>query len=429
MKVTILIAGAGGMYCGSCIRDNRLAATLRGTGRDVTLLPLYTPIRTDEEDVSEPTVHYGGVNVYLQQKSPLFRHAPAVVDRILDSPALLRGIGRLAVKTQAAGLGAMTVSILRGPGGAQRKELFKLVESLKVIRPAVVHLPNLMMLGMARTIRETIGAAVVCSLSGEDIFLDALPEPHRAEAFSLIRESATDVDFFLAPTRYYAGHCEKHFELPRDRIVHIPMGIRTDDFDGAPRHRDGPFTIGYLARICPEKGLHHLADVYLELRRRGHDCRVIAAGYLGSTDREYLAGILGRIQASGASDGFEYRGEVTREGKVELLRSVDAFCVPTVYHEAKGLYVLEAMAAGTCVVLPEQGAFPELVQATGGGRLYDPLQPESLIRTLIDLKERPDERLRHGESGKACVRSKFTDRQMAERTWDIYEKLVSQRSS
>ena len=53
MRVVYLIAGAGGMYCGSCLRDNRLAATLIKQGRDVVLVPLYTPIRTDEADVSE----------------------------------------------------------------------------------------------------------------------------------------------------------------------------------------------------------------------------------------------------------------------------------------------------------------------------------------------------------------------------------------
>lgn len=59
MKVVYLAAGAAGMICGSCLRDNRLAATLRAQGRDVSLWPLYTPIRTDEVDVSCRRVHWG----------------------------------------------------------------------------------------------------------------------------------------------------------------------------------------------------------------------------------------------------------------------------------------------------------------------------------------------------------------------------------
>ncbi|MCZ6539665.1 MAG: glycosyltransferase family 1 protein, partial [Chloroflexi bacterium] len=53
MKVAYLTAGAGGMYCGSCMRDNTLAAALLRSGRDVVLIPIYSPIRTDEADVSQ----------------------------------------------------------------------------------------------------------------------------------------------------------------------------------------------------------------------------------------------------------------------------------------------------------------------------------------------------------------------------------------
>ncbi|MCZ6514854.1 MAG: glycosyltransferase family 1 protein, partial [Acidobacteria bacterium] len=84
MKITYITAGAGSMYCGNCLRDNTLAATLRAQGHDVTLVPLYTPILTDEEDVSLDRVFYGGLNVYLQQQSSLFRHTPKIFDSLLD---------------------------------------------------------------------------------------------------------------------------------------------------------------------------------------------------------------------------------------------------------------------------------------------------------------------------------------------------------
>src|SRR5512139_194013 len=136
MKVVYLTAGAAGMYCGSCMRDNTLVAALRAQGRDAMLVPLYTPIRTDETDVSEPRVFYGGINVYLQQKSALFRHTPWLLDRVLDRPSILRGATRLASEGSAEDLGAMAVSMLQGEQGAQRKELAKLIEWLDEIKPA-----------------------------------------------------------------------------------------------------------------------------------------------------------------------------------------------------------------------------------------------------------------------------------------------------
>ena len=68
MRIAYIAAGAGGMYCGSCIHDNTLAAALLKQGAEVTLIPTYTPLRTDEDGVSVEEVFYGGVNVFLQEK-------------------------------------------------------------------------------------------------------------------------------------------------------------------------------------------------------------------------------------------------------------------------------------------------------------------------------------------------------------------------
>ena len=65
MRVAYIAAGAAGMYCGSCIHDNTLATALLRRGVDITLLPTYTPLRTDEADISIDRVFYGGINVYL----------------------------------------------------------------------------------------------------------------------------------------------------------------------------------------------------------------------------------------------------------------------------------------------------------------------------------------------------------------------------
>ena len=123
MRITYITAGAAGMYCGSCMRDNTLIAALARLGHDALLVPTYTPIRTDEEDVSQQRVFFGGINVYLQQKLSLFRHTPWLLDRLLDTCGLLRFVSRFAVKTQADLLGDLTVSVLKGEHGRQRKEV------------------------------------------------------------------------------------------------------------------------------------------------------------------------------------------------------------------------------------------------------------------------------------------------------------------
>src|SRR5437773_6954654 len=110
MKIAFITSGAAGMFCGSCMKDNTLAAALHRIGHDAVLVPTYTPIRTDEEDVSQNRIFFGGINVFLQQKSWLFRHSPWLFDRLLDFPRLLRWVSRFAIRTKAEKLGAMTIS-------------------------------------------------------------------------------------------------------------------------------------------------------------------------------------------------------------------------------------------------------------------------------------------------------------------------------
>src|SRR5277367_3183236 len=100
MRIAYITAGAAGMFCGSCLHDNTLAAALIALGHDALLIPTYTPITTDEADVSQKRVFFGGINVFLQQKSALFRKTPWFLDRMLDGRGLLNWASRFAVKTQ-----------------------------------------------------------------------------------------------------------------------------------------------------------------------------------------------------------------------------------------------------------------------------------------------------------------------------------------
>ncbi|MEE8169754.1 MAG: glycosyltransferase family 4 protein [Phycisphaerae bacterium] len=423
MNVAYLTAGAAGMLCGSCLRDNTLVAALKAMGRDVTLIPLYTPIRTDESDVSEACVYYGGVNVYLQQSSFLFRHLPFGLDRLLDRPGLIR---RLASKADGdpAHLGPLTVSVLRGENGAQRRELRKLIDGLRPLDPDVVHLPNAMFLGTARSLKSELGSRIVCSLTGEDVFLEKLPEPHRSEAMQLIRRHADDVDGYLCTSRYFADYVQAEYGIAADRLHVVAPGIRLDDVSAAaPPADSGEFTIGYLARICPDKGLHLLCDAFIELRRRGRDCRLAVAGYLGRQERAYWKDQQRKLEQAGVQDAVDFRGEVDRAGKLDLLRSIQVLSVPAVYREPKGLYVLEALAHGVPVVQPRHGAYPEWIEATGGGLLVEPGDTAALADALEQLMDDDALRTELGCRGRDAVFQSFSDRNMAERTWAVLQRI------
>lgn len=425
MRVVYLTAGAAGMYCGSCMRDNTLAAALRAQGRDVLLVPLYTPIRTDEADVSEACVLYGAVNVYLQDRFPIFRYLPRFLDRFLDSPSLLRKVARGGPRGKMTDLGRLTVSNLEGEDGPARKEVRKLIDWLGAVRPDIVNVPNAMFVQVARPIRKELGIPTVCTLTGEDIFIDTLPEPWRSRTVALIRREGHHIAGFVSVSDYYADYCRERFDIPTERIQVVRLGVRVDQDGPRPEPASEPFTVAYMARLCHEKGLHLVAAAVAELRRAGRNIRLLAAGFLGEQNRPYLEKVRRDLEQTAAGDAFEYLGEVDRAGKQRLLRSCHVLCVPAVYREPKGIYALEALAEGVPVVLPRHGAFPELLERTQGGLLVEPNDPHAVAEGLTRLMDDAELRRRLGEEGRKAILRSFTDEIMAKETWAFYERIYS----
>ncbi len=448
MKIVYLAAGAADMICGSCLHDNTLVAALQKAGHDALLAPTYTPLRTDEDNVSLSRVRFGGINIYLQQASPLARFIPGPVQRLLDRPGLIRFFTRLAPSVDASKLGPLAVSMLRGEDGPQRAEIAKLVNWLDdEIRPDVVHLSNTMLVGMAREIRR-LGIPVVSTLSGEDLFIEQLREPHYSAVREILRERVAELDALVAMNHYYADFMADYLGAPRDRIEVIPHGLKLDGH-GPVSHRaiagdsaasglsapglsasglagSGERTIGYLARICPEKGLHLLVEAWRRLMANpaAPPVRLRVAGYVGAGDRAYLQKILREVAAGGRPERFEYVGEVTREQKIAFLQGLDVFSVPTVYPESKGLSVLEAWANGVPVVAPDHGAFGEMIRATDGGALCRPLDSQSLADEILRLLVDRERAQAAGERGRQAVLARYHSGAMAERTLLLYQRLA-----
>ena len=425
MRIAYIAAGAADMYCGSCLHDNTLAAALQKMGHEVALVPTYTPMRTDAPSVSLDRVFFGALNVYLQQKAAAFRHTPGAFDRLLDRPGLIQRAARLGASTDPTELGDLTYSILQGEEGFQAKELAKLVAWLRDdFRPHIVHLTNSMFAGFARSLKRDLGVPVVCSLQGEDLFLNHLREPWRDRVRELLAERARDVDAFQVNSAWYAGFMADYLGgIDRERMFVVPLGLTLDGHDGEPRAAGDPPVVGYLARICPEKGLHVLVEAFRLLEGK---VRLRVAGWLGERDRRYLEDLESRIAGWGLSGLYERVGEVDRPGKIRFLQSLDVLSVPTVYLDPKGLFVLEALANGVPVVQPRHGSFPEMIEATGGGLLVAPDSPEELARGIGTLLDDPALRRELGRRGREAVHARFHDRAEAEGTLRVYERLLAE---
>jgi glycosyltransferase involved in cell wall biosynthesis len=423
LRILYLTGGAGRMYCGSCLRDNAMATELKSRGHDVMLLPVYTPTFTDEPNVSNGHVVLGGISAYLEQYVPLFRKTPRWLDRLWDSKAVLNLASRRSISTNPKMLGEMTVSVLKGEAGFQRKEIDKFIDWVKdQAPPDVVNLPYTLLLSLAKPIKEALRVPIVCTLQGEDLFLNNLQEPYRAQALALIRDHLPHVDLFLSVSEYYADFMPGYLGIPRDKIRVVPIGINSQGFELRHADRTGPFTVGFLARIAPEKGLHVLAEAYRLMRTSGElpQARLEAAGYMAADCKSYLEKIQQRLRDAGLADEFHYRGVLDRAGKIAFLRGLDVMSVPATYDEPKGVSLLEAMACGVPLVQPRRGSFTEIIERTGGGLLVAPDDPQSLADGILELYRNRAQAEELSANGFHGVRAHYTAERMADKVLEAY---------
>ncbi len=433
MTIVQLTPGAGGMYCGNCVHDNTLVAALHHLGHEALMLPLYLPVHVDEADQSAgQPIFFGGINVYLEQKSALFRHAPGWLHRLLNSRRLLEWAAGRAAKTRAEDVGDVLFSMLRGESGNQNREISELIAWLrKHVKPDVICLSNALLLGMARRLKAELQTPVVCLLQGEEPYLDALPEEYREPVWQLMAERAKDVDAWIAPSRWSADQMMARLGLNPERVHVVYDGINTAGFEvrlpkSEIRSQTAP-VLGFFARMCRDKGLDALVEAFIELKRCGRVPRLKLhiGGGCGPGDESFVKEQRKRLAQAGYIGETVFAPNLSRAEKISFLSALTVFSVPALYGEAFGLYVLEAMAAGVPVVQPRHGAFPEIVEATGGGVLCEPGDAKALAGAIEELLLNPDRGRALGDAGQRVVSERFTAEAMARETLRVFQTTTA----
>lgn len=416
------------MVCGSCIRDNALARELARRGHEIRLVPLYQQARTDEESVSEETVRFGGIPLYLQHAAPRLGRVGAL-DRLFTSKALLRLSARMSASTDPSKLGPLTVTTLLGAQGPAERAVRALCETFAGERFDLVVLPNSLLLGLAAPLREALGAPVAVTFSGEDLFLDGLPEAHREESLRLMREAVPFVARFVGVSERHARDMAERLGIPGERVSVVRLGVDPTGFPDSPKPAPEPrseaaatVTIGYFSRIAPEKGLDRLVGAVALLSREAGvpPLRLRAAGWMSPRRRPWLESLRALLAAEAPGVSFEYRGEPDREGKIRFLREADLVAVPAVYPEAKGLPAIEAAMAGTPVVVPRQGSYPDLLDRTEGGVLARSPEAEDFAAALGHLVLHPERRREVGARAHRRAREEHSLARMADEAEAAY---------
>jgi len=430
MNIMHIIPGSGGsFYCGNCLRDSKYVEALRKSDHRVRKIPMYLPLFADEHDLSrEIPVFYGAISIYLKQLFPVFRKAPAWVDRALNSKPMLKLASKYAGSTRAKGLEEMTVSMLLGEEGQQKDELQKMVDwVIENCAPDVIHLSNALLLGLAQQLGERLQKPVICSLQDEDVWVDVMKPSAAESVWKLMSNKAAHVTKFISVSDYYAGVMKEKMALPEAKVASVHIGVDPADYTFKPAS-EKKRNIGYISRMCHENGIDILVDAFILLKQKEgfEDVNLVLTGGSTGDDKKLLSDIRHWIREQGLQKQVEFHDDFEEQGLREYLEKVSVVSVPVRNGEAFGIYLLECMVSGIPVVQPALGAFPEIVELTGGGVIYQENTPEALAQALEKLLSDPEEMDRLSRSGKEGVDKHFHIDVQAERMIKVYEQAIKE---
>ncbi len=427
MKIVNIIPGTGdSFYCENCIRDASMVKGLRLLGHDVTMVPMYLPLGIDNPHLAGNTpVFFGAVNVYLKQIFPIFRKAPLWLKRFLDSSVMLKVAAKKSGSTQARGLEEMTLSMIRGEDGNQAAELDQLVSWLKKeIQPDIIHLANILLIGLSKRLKEELKVPVVCSLQDENAWIDAMDHSYSKQIWDTITERINDIDAFIVVSQYYADFMKEHVKIDSKKLYIVPIGLELDGFESDQKRVDPP-VIGYLSRICEAHGIDILIDAFIILKQHEKlkNIKLHATGGQLAQDKKFIKHIQKKLTRLNLQNDVIFYPEFDRKNRIKFLKSLSVLSVPMKIPVAIGAFQIEAIAAGIPVVQPKIGGFSEFIEKTGGGILYEPNDPKTLASALESLLLNPVHARKLAERGRKVVFKKYSHTQVVKDLINVYNSV------
>ncbi|MDE5421995.1 glycosyltransferase family 4 protein [Ancylomarina sp. DW003] len=428
MNILQIIPGSGGsFYCGNCLRDDKFHLAMKKQGHEVTKIPMYLPLFSDEHDLNEIPVFYGAISIYLKQLYPIFRHAPAWLDRLLNSGPMLKLAANMAGSTSAKGLEEMTTSMLMGEEGKQKDELNRMVSWMaEYLKPDVIHLSNALLLGLAPRMRKDFpNTVIMCSLQDEDVWVDAMKDSFRDKIWGLMSTKAEDVDAFIAVSDFYAKVSLEKMKLPAEKVFTNYLGVDAEEYRCVPSNTKER-NIGYISRMCEANGFDIMVDAFILLKKNTafSDVKLILTGGSTGDDKALIKQIQQKLKEEKLNNQVEFYEDFDGEGRHEFFAKVKMISVPVRNGEAFGLYLLESMASGVPVVQPKLGAFPEIVEKSKGGIIYENNSPEELAAALKELLGREDKLQELSVNARLGVEKEFNIYTQTDRLIDIYNKFL-----
>jgi glycosyltransferase involved in cell wall biosynthesis len=292
--------------------------------------------------------------------------------------------------------------------------LRRLARHLHERRPDVLH-ASLFLANLHAVLATRRAAVPALVLSVRSCYETTLPPLWRRVA----RLSHRAADRLIANSRA-ALEEEARAGFPRERLVHVPNGLRLTAEPPLPRAAlglpEGPLVLA-LGQLDPVKGHRHLLAAWPEVQSRHPTARLALVG----------AGPLrAELEHSARGLGVSFLG--FRSPATAHLAACDLFVQPSL---SEGLpnAVLEAMAQGRAVIGSRVGGIPELVEHDVTGLLVSAADPAALAAAIVELLGDPERRARLGAEGRRRVAQRYSVEAMVAATERVWLELLGERAS
>lgn len=262
---------------------------------------------------------------------------------------------------------------------------------------------------------------------------------HRGNLHSDLSKTINGLEWYLTfdawrvicCSQFMAGEAQAAFDCPADKIDVIPNGIDARPFDALQGLDLREFRANYagedekivfcVGRVVYEKGAHLLAEAFPQILDEYPSAKLVVTG-----DGPHLPAIKRRVDRLGIADHCYFTGFVPIDVRNRLFRVADVAVFPSLY-EPFGIVALEAMAAGTPVVVSNVGGLAEVVEHAKTGILVYPNDVDSLVWGVLHTLRHPEWAKVRAKIAHRVAIDQYSWRAIARQTLRVYERVVSER--
>lgn len=230
-------------------------------------------------------------------------------------------------------------------------------------------------------------------------------------------------------SRYMFNELRRIFQLPEDKIRIIPNGVYPEIFRhlslnpskvrdrfAAPDEK----IVFYVGRLVFEKGLDILLEAASKVLSKYPNVKFVIAG-----KGAYAEQLKSKAHRLGIYQRVYFTGYIDDPTRNALFQAADVAVFPSLY-EPFGIVALEAMAAGTPVVVTDTGGLGEVVHHGKTGLKAFSNSPDSLADNILWMLQHPDHAQEMKKEAYNQIEQVYNWNKIAGQTIDVYEEVLGE---